>query len=68
VVKLPGAKKGFVLVPRRWVVERSFAWMARSRRLTRDCERLASTLEGLHYVAFSFLVLHKAAPQFCWSS
>ena len=68
VVKLPEAKKGFVLLPRRWVVERSFGWMARFRRLARDYERLASTLEGLHYVAFSFLMLHKAAPQFCWSS
>ena len=68
VVRLPEAKKGFVLLPRRWVVERSFGWMARFRRLARDNERLASTLEGLHYVAFSFLMLHKAAPQFCWSS
>jgi transposase len=68
VVKLPEAKKGFVLLPRRWVVERSFGWMARFRRLARDYERLASTLEGLHYVAFSFLMLHKAGPLFCWSS
>src|SRR4051812_26049813 len=35
VVKLPAAKKGFVLLPRRWVVERSFAWAARFRRLAR---------------------------------
>jgi transposase len=68
VVKLPGTKRGFVLLPRRWVVERSFAWMARFRRLARDYERLTETLEGLHYVAFSFLMLHKAVPQFCWSS
>ena len=62
VVKLPEAKKGFVLLPRRWVVERSSGWMARSRRLARDYERLASTLEDLHYVAFSVLMLHNAAP------
>jgi transposase len=68
VVKLPEAKKGFVLLPRRWVVERSFGWMARFRRLARDYERLASTLAGLHYVAFSFLMLHKATTQFYWSS
>ena len=68
MAKRPEAKKGFVLLPRRWVVERSFGWMARFRRLARDYERLASTLKGLHYVAFSFLMLHKAAPQFCWSS
>ncbi len=40
VVKLPQAKKGFVLLPRRWVVERSFAWTGRFRRLARDYERL----------------------------
>ena len=40
-MKLPEAKRGFVLLPRRWVVERSFAWMARFRRLARDYERLA---------------------------
>jgi transposase len=40
VVKLPEAKKGFVLLPRRWVVERSFGWMARFRRLARNYERL----------------------------
>jgi transposase len=68
VVKLPEAKKGFVLLPRRWVVERSFGGMARFRRLARDYERLSETLEGLHYVAFSFLMLHRAAPEFCWSS
>jgi transposase len=39
VVKLPEAKRGFVLLPRRWVVERSFAWMTRFRRLARDYER-----------------------------
>ena len=40
VVKLPEAKRGFVLLPRRWVVERSFAWKSRFRRLIRDYERL----------------------------
>ncbi len=68
VVSLPEAKQGFVLLPRRWVVERSFGWMARFRRLARDYERLGETLEGLHYVAFSILMLHKAAPLFQWSS
>jgi transposase len=43
VVKLSQAKRGFVLLPRRWVVERSFAWMARFRRLARDYERLPTT-------------------------
>jgi transposase len=57
VIKLPEAKKGFVLLPRRWVVERSFAWTARFRRLARDLERLAETLVGLHVVAFAMLML-----------
>jgi len=59
VVKLPTAKHGFVLLPRRWVVERSFAWMARFRRLARDDERLAETLAGLHFVAFAILLVHR---------
>jgi transposase len=62
VVKLPAAKKGFVLLPKRWVVERSFAWAARFRRLARDYERLQTTLVGLHFVAFVCLMLHRAAP------
>ena len=57
VVKLPGAKRGFVLLPRRWVVERSFGWMSRFRRLARDYERLPETLAGLHYLAFVILML-----------
>ena len=61
VVKLPAAKRGFVLLPRRWVVERSFAWMARFRRLARDYERLAATLRGLHYVAFACVLLGRLA-------
>lgn len=60
VVKLPEAKRGFVLLPRRWVVERSFAWAARFRRLARDYERLQTTLAGMHLVAFSWLMLPHA--------
>lgn len=57
VVKLAEAKRGFVLLPRRWVVERSFAWLARFRRLSRDYERLPTTLAGLHWLAFTSLLL-----------
>ena len=60
VVSLPEAKRGFVLLPRRWVVERSFAWMARCRRLARDYERLPETLAGFHFVAFTGLRLRRA--------
>jgi transposase len=44
VVKLPEAKKGFVLLPKRWVVERNNAWAARFRHLARDYEQVAETL------------------------
>jgi transposase len=56
VVKLPDAKRGFVLLPRRWVVERSFGWMARFRRLACDYERLPERLRGLHFLAFAILM------------
>jgi transposase len=48
-----------VLLPRRWVIERSFAWMARFRRLARDYERLSETLIGFHLVAFAMLMLNR---------
>ena len=57
VVNVPGARKGFVLLPRRWVVDRSFAWLIRFRRLVRDYDRSAETLAGLHFVAFAILML-----------
>ena len=60
VIKLPEAKRGFVLLPRRWVVERSFAWATRFRRLVKDYERYAQTLAGLHVVAFACIMMKKA--------
>src|ERR1700678_51650 len=63
VVKHTEVKRGFVLLPRRWVVERSFAWAARFRRLARDYERLAKTLAALHYLAFAILMLANLARQ-----
>ena len=60
VVKLPdaqGPRQGFVLWPKRWVVERSFAWLARFRRLARDYERLPQTVAGLVFLAFTCLML-----------
>ena len=62
VVKLPEAKRGFVLLPRRWVVERSFAWATRCRRLVKDYERYAETLAGFHLVAFiGYMLKHASA-------
>jgi transposase len=68
VVKHTEVKRGFVLLQRRWVVERSFAWAARSRRLARDYERLAQTLAALHYLAFAILMLANLARQLTQSS
>lgn len=62
VVKHTEAKRGFILLPRRWVVERSFAWAARFRRLARDYERLAETVAGYHFLAFACLMLHRIIP------
>ena len=67
VVKLPQAKKGFVLLPRRWVVERSFAWAARFRRLARDYERLPQTLAAFHWIAFACLMLSRIAAHIAQS-
>jgi len=68
VIKLPETKKGFVLLPRRWVVERSFAWAARFRRLARDYERLPETLAGLHFLAFAILMLKRFVELIAHSS
>jgi transposase len=68
VVKHTEAKRGFVLLPRRWVVERSFGWMARFRRLARDYERLPETVAGLHFIAFACLLLRQFALTLAASS
>jgi transposase len=68
VVKLAEAKRGFVLLPRRWVVERSFGWAARFRRLARDDERLPETLAGLHFLAFAILMLKQVVAILAQSS
>ena len=59
VVRLAEAKRGFVLLPRRWVVERSFGWAVRFRRLAKDYERLPEVVAGLHFLAFLSLMLHR---------
>ncbi len=60
MVKLLDAARGFILLPKRWVVERSFAWMSRFRRLARDYERLPETLAGLRFVVFACVMLSRA--------
>lgn len=64
VVRLSEAKRGFVLLPRRWVVERSISWMRRFRRLAKDYERLPETLAGLHVLAFACLLLTRTIKLF----
>lgn len=59
VVKHTEAKKGFVLLPRRWVVERTFGWLGRHRRLARDYERLSETLAGYHWLAYLGIMLQR---------
>ncbi len=60
VVKLPEAKRGFVILLKPCVVERSFAWSTRCRRLVKDYERYAETLAGLHVAAFACIMIAKA--------
>ncbi|MGC4030937.1 MAG: transposase [Tepidisphaeraceae bacterium] len=57
VVGLKEACRGFVLLPKRWVIERTFAWASRFKRLSRDHERLPQVLAGMHYTAFAILML-----------
>lgn len=57
----PPAPVGFQVLARRWVVERTFAWLGRNRRLSKDYERLAETSEGLIYLAMSKLMLRRLA-------
>jgi transposase len=59
VVKLPTTQRGFVLLPRHWMVERSLAWTTRFRRLARDYERSSETLAGLHCLACVILLLKR---------
>ena len=57
VVKHTQAKRGLVLLPRRWVVKRNFVWAARFRRLSRDYERLTTTLGAFGFLAFACLMI-----------
>jgi putative transposase len=59
VVTLPKGRQGFQVLPRRWVVERSLAWMGRYRRLSKDYEAMTETSEGMIYAAFGGTMLRK---------
>ncbi len=63
IVRRPSGANGFVVLPRRWVVERTFAWLTRSRRLARDYERRTATSEAMVYIASIRRMLKLLAAQ-----
>jgi putative transposase len=62
IVKRPADQKGFAVLPRRWVVERTFAWLGRCRRLSKDYERRTETSETMALVSMVHLMLRRLAP------
>ncbi|CAK0741925.1 transposase [Gammaproteobacteria bacterium] len=63
IIRRPTAAKGFVLLPRRWVVERTFGWLGRSRRLSKDYERLPASGEAFIYLSMTHLMLRRLKPK-----
>jgi len=63
VVKPPPEQKGFAVLPRRWVVERTFAWLSNHRRLSKDYERFTKTSEALIQIAMMRLMLRRLCPK-----
>lgn len=61
VVEKPKDQNGFQVLPKRWIIERTFAWLVRQRRLARDYERLPETSEAFIYVAMIRLMLRRLA-------
>lgn len=59
VVARPPGGKGFTVLPRRWVVERTFAWLGRYRRLSKDYEALTTTSEALIWAAAGTTMLRR---------
>jgi transposase len=62
IVRKPADQRGFAVLPRRWVVERTFSWLLRWRRLVRDYERLPQTHEAMVKWAMVGLMLNRLAP------
>jgi putative transposase len=61
VVQRPGDQVGFKVLPQRWVVERTIAWLSRSRRLSKDCEKLTITSEAMVKISMIHLMLKRLA-------
>ena len=62
IVKRPRDSHHFQVLPRRWVVERTFAWLSRCRRLSKDYEALSDTTEAWIHIAMIHLMLRRLAP------
>lgn len=67
VVSRPPGARGFVLLPKRWVVERTFAWLGRARRLSKDYERRTDSSEGMIRLRGIQLLLNRMAPKNCYA-
>ena len=65
IVERPPATRGFTLLPRRWVVERSLAWFSRNRRLSKDYERRTDVSEAVVYIASIHRMLNQLCPNAC---
>ena len=63
IVRRRDAVAGFEVLPKRWIVERTFAWLSRYRRLSKDYEFYAQTAENVIYLAMINLMLHRLAPE-----
>ena len=61
IVRRPEDAEGFMVLPQRWVVERTFAWLGRSRRLSKDCEKLTQTSAAMIQIAMIHLMLRRLA-------
>ena len=62
IVKRSDDQKGFVVLPKRWIVERTFAWFGRYGRLSKDDEELPASSETMIYIAMIHLMLRRLAP------
>jgi putative transposase len=62
IVRKDPEAKGFKVLPRRWVVERTFGWLGRSRRLSKDYEEAPETSENFIFLAMTHLMLRRLAP------
>ena len=66
IVKRPEGTKGFLLLPKRWVVERTVGWFGRYRRLSKDYEYVTQTSEAMIHVAMIRLMVHRMAHMTCF--